>query len=158
MQTSSDYYFSPTLWQFSPNSTSFFFKQLQVKWSHSVMSDSLRPMDCSPPGSSIHGIHQARILEWVAISFSRGSSQPRDWTQVSHIAGRCFNLWATREALTRETHKYPLNWSSSQPKEGKDRIPTSHVISNPFTWLPFINLVILSTSINWITISFKLLT
>ena len=56
------------------------------------------PMDCSPPGSSIHRILQARILEWVAISFSRGSSWPRDWTWVSHIAGRCFNLWATREA------------------------------------------------------------
>ena len=53
------------------------------------------PVDCSPPGSSIHGILQARILEWVAISFSRGSSQPRDWTQVSCIAGRYFNLWAT---------------------------------------------------------------
>ena len=51
-------------------------------------------------GSSVHGIFQARILEWVTISFSRGSSQPRDWTQVSHIAGRCFNLWATREART----------------------------------------------------------
>ena len=50
------------------------------------------PMDCSPPGSSVHGIFQARILEWAAISFSRGSSQPRDWTQVSRITGRCFNL------------------------------------------------------------------
>ena len=57
------------------------------------------PVDCSPPGSSAW-ILQARILEWVAISFSRGSSQPRDWTQVSCIAGRCFNLWASREALT----------------------------------------------------------
>ena len=57
-------------------------------------------MDCSPPGSSIHGILQAIILEWVAISFSRGSSRPRDWTWVSCIAGRCFNLWATREAPT----------------------------------------------------------
>ena len=46
------------------------------------------PINCSPPGSSIHGILQARILEWVAIPFSRGSSQPRDWTQVSRIAGR----------------------------------------------------------------------
>ena len=52
-------------------------------------------MDCSPPGSSVHGILQARILEWVAISFSRGSSRPRDQTQVSHIAGRCFKFWAT---------------------------------------------------------------
>ena len=53
-------------------------------------------MDCSLPGSSIHGILQARILEWVAISFSRGSSRPRDWTQVSHIAGRPFTIWATK--------------------------------------------------------------
>ena len=48
------------------------------------------PMDCSLPGSSIHGIFQARVLEWVAISFSRGSSQPRDRTWVSLIVGRCF--------------------------------------------------------------------
>ena len=46
------------------------------------------PMDCSPPGSSVHGILQARILEGVAIPFSRGSSQPRDQTQVSCIAGK----------------------------------------------------------------------
>ena len=44
-------------------------------------------MDCSPPGSSVHGILQARILQWVAFPFSRGSSQPRDQTQVSQIAG-----------------------------------------------------------------------
>ena len=48
------------------------------------------PMDCSPPGISIHGIFQARLLEWVAISFSRGSSQPRDQTQVSRVVGRRF--------------------------------------------------------------------
>ena len=46
---------------------------------------------------TVDGILQARILEWVAIPFSRGSSQPRDWTQVSHIAGRFFTSWATRE-------------------------------------------------------------
>ena len=69
------------------------------KWSRSVMSDSLRPVDCSPPSSSVHGILQARILEWLAISFSRGSSWPRDQTQFSHIAGRRFNLCTTREAL-----------------------------------------------------------
>ena len=56
------------------------------------------PMDCSLPGPSVHGIFQARVLEWVAISFSRGSSQHRDRTRVSHIAGRCFTIWATREA------------------------------------------------------------
>ena len=62
------------------------------------------PTDCSLPGSSIHGIFQARILEWVAISFSRGSPRPRDRTQVSH-----FTVWATREVtlslLLYETHK-----------------------------------------------------
>ena len=52
-------------------------------------------MDCSPPGSSVHGISQARIMESVAISFSRGSSRPRDKTQVSCIAGRFFTIWAT---------------------------------------------------------------
>ena len=56
------------------------------------------PMDCSLPGSSVHGILQARILEWVVIPFSRRSSQPRDWTCSSHIAGRFFTIWATREA------------------------------------------------------------
>ena len=55
------------------------------------------PMACSLPGSSIHGILQARLLQRVAISFSKGSSQPRDQTRVSQIGGRCFNLWATRE-------------------------------------------------------------
>ena len=55
------------------------------------------PIDGSPPGSSVPGIPQARILEWVAISFFRGSSRPRDRTQVSQIAGRCFTVWATRE-------------------------------------------------------------
>ena len=50
------------------------------------------PMDCSPQGSSVHGILQARILEWVAISFARGSSHPRDRTWVSRTVGRRFNL------------------------------------------------------------------
>ena len=57
------------------------------------------PVDYNPPGSSIHGILQARLLEWVAMPFSRGSSQPRDWTLVSCIAGRFFTIWATREVL-----------------------------------------------------------
>ena len=58
------------------------------------------PMDHSPPGSSVLGILQARILEWVAMSFSRGSSQPRDWSWALHIAGRLFTIWAAREALS----------------------------------------------------------
>ena len=59
-------------------------------------------MDCGPPESSVHGILQAGILEWVAIPFSRGSSQPRDRTQVSCAAGRFFAVWATRGALNNE--------------------------------------------------------
>ena len=56
------------------------------------------PMDCSLPGSSVHGIFQARILECVAISFSRRFSWSKDWTRVSCIVGRHFTIWATREA------------------------------------------------------------
>ena len=74
----------------------------ELNWeseNHSVVTDSCSPIDCSPLGSSVHVILQARILEWVAISFSRGSSQPRDQTWVSCTAGRFFTIWATREAL-----------------------------------------------------------
>ena len=72
------------------------------------------PVDCTPLGSSVHGTLQARILQWVAILFSRGSSQPRVQTQVSCTAGRFFTIWATREALvyySMETHwfTYLLN-------------------------------------------------
>ena len=70
---------------------------ITVLWSesesHSVVSDFLQPH-----GLHSHGILQARILEWVAFPFSSGSSQPRDQTQVSHIEGRFFTSWATREA------------------------------------------------------------
>ena len=58
----------------------------------------LCPILCDPMDYAVRGILQARILEWVAISFSRGSSQPRNQTQVSCIAGRFFTSWATREA------------------------------------------------------------
>ena len=56
------------------------------------------PMDCSPLGSSVRGILQARILPWIAILFSRGVSQPKDWNCISWIAGRFFTIWATRKA------------------------------------------------------------
>ena len=68
--------------------------QVSESESRSVMSDSLRLHELY----TVHGILQARILEWVAFPFSRGSSQPRDWTQVSHIAGGFFTSWATTEA------------------------------------------------------------
>ena len=64
----------------------------------SVKIAQSHPPLCDPMDYIVHGILQARILEWVAVPFSRGSSQPRDWTQVSYIAGRFFTNWATREA------------------------------------------------------------
>ena len=63
------------------------------------MSGSLQPTDYT-----VHGILQARILEWVDFPFSRGSSQPRDRAQVSHIAGGFFTSWAIREAKLRGDH------------------------------------------------------
>ena len=63
------------------------------------------PIDCILPGSSVHGILQARILEWVAMPSSKGSSQPRDWTRVSYvscIAGGFFTTSATQEALSSQ--------------------------------------------------------
>ena len=60
------------------------------------------PMDCSLPSSSVHGIFHAIVLEWIAISFSRGSSWLRDRTQVSHIVNRCFTVWATNWQLLME--------------------------------------------------------
>ena len=64
------------------------------------------PIDCSSPEASVHGILQARTLEWVAIPFSRESSQPRGQTQISCIAGGFFTIWATREAHIYVTYIY----------------------------------------------------
>ena len=69
------------------------------------------PMDCSLPGSSVHGISQARILQCVAISFSRESPWPKDWIQVSCIAGRFFNCCTTWEALLSLVHSlFNVQW------------------------------------------------
>ena len=87
------------------------------------------PVDCSLPGSSIHGILQGKILEWVAISFSRGSSQPRDQTQVSHIAGRCFTLWVTKEA--QPEIKFPTSSGSLKKQESSRKTSTSALLTMP---------------------------
>ena len=71
-------------------------KWVPVTQSHPTIGNS---MDCSPPGSSVHGILQARRLEWVVIPFSRASSQPRDQTGVSCTAGRVFTISNTKETL-----------------------------------------------------------
>ena len=84
------------------------------------------PTLCDPTDYTVHGIPQARILEQVAIPFSRGSSQPRDGTQVSRIAGRFFTSRATREAQVLEWAAYPFSSGSSNPgiKPGSPAIKT----------------------------------
>ena len=100
----------PTLENWSPSKASFpktfiqgtRFQHMNLGGgvTHSVVSETLcNPTDCSSPGSSVHGILQAGILELIAMSSSRGSSQPRDWTLDPCITGRFFTIWAAREAL-----------------------------------------------------------
>ena len=91
-------------WKCARSTLSFWFcsevkkkkKKRSESVSPSVMSDSSDPMNCTPPASFVYGIFQARILKWIAMPFSRGSSWPRDWTWVSCIAGRFFTVWSTR--------------------------------------------------------------
>ena len=84
-------------------------KKVKVAQPYPTLCD---PMNCSSPGSSVHGTLQARILEWVAVPFSMASSQTRDQTQVSPIAGRFFTSWATREAqYTRKSAAKFKCWS-----------------------------------------------
>ena len=93
------------------------------------------PTDSSPPGSSIHGILQARIVEWVAFSFSRGSSQPRDWTQVCHIAGSFLTVWASRGTQMIKHNSnircyqkaYDLEFNGSSPH-------THHILKDGDEW------------------------
>ena len=78
------------------------------------------PMDYSLPGFSVHGIFQVRVLEWVAISFSRGSSWPRDRTRVSCIVGRRFTHWAILNHLNYQGSPFP--WIHHSPMETLDWI------------------------------------
>ena len=94
-------------------------------------------MDCSLPASSIHGIIQARVPEWVAISFSRGSCRSRDRTWVSHIVGRRFTVWATREVLVlllERTESFQfLSYWFSMVSESSNRIANILSLLNIFT-------------------------
>ena len=79
--------------------------------SHSVMSNLCHMLGCSLPGSFVHRIFQARILEWIAISSSKGSPQPKDWTHVSclsYIAGRFSTHWTIRLSHCLLTNKYKV--------------------------------------------------
>ena len=131
-------------------------------WSESELAQSCltlcNPMDCSLPGSFVHGILQGRVLEWVAISFSRGAPEASDWTQVSCIAGRFFNVWSTREALVNPSvqllshvqlfatpwtiaHQATLSitnsWSPPKPVSIETMMPSNHIIlCRPLLLLP----------------------
>ena len=90
---------------------------LRYKW---VKVTQSFPTLCEPMDCTVHGILQARILDWVAFLFSRGSSQPRDQTQVSRIAHRFFTSWARREALSRlviaslpRSKRFLISWLQS---------------------------------------------
>ena len=80
-----------------------------------AVSNSLQLMDCSLPGSFVHRILQARILDWVAIPFSRGSSWPREWTQVSGIAGRSFSFLPS-EPPGKPSHDVSCHSSDNRPR------------------------------------------
>ena len=112
------------LWSESPSVVS------NTLWPHGPWHLTLKSLsrvqlcnstDCSLPGSSIHGTFQARVLEWIAISFSRRSYRPRDQTQVSHIVGRHFTVWVTVHGILgariREWVAGPFSRGSSQPRD-----------------------------------------
>ena len=99
--------------------------------SRSIGTNSLWPKGWSPPGSSVHGILQARILKWVVISFSRGSSQPRDRTLVSCISGRLFNDWAIREFqiyiyVHTHTHGFPTDSVGKESASNARLLPAKY--------------------------------
>ena len=103
------------------------------------------PVDCSPPGSNVHGIIQARLLEWVAIPFSGGSSWPRDWTQVFCVAGWFFAIWATTDLAPSKkivpiyipsNRGYMSFWSSIMPNTKLFKLQKSKMIISLF--LPFV--------------------
>ena len=90
------------------------------------------PMGCSLPGSSVYGVFQAIVLKWIAFSFSRGSSQPRDQAWVSHIVDRCFNVCSIREVLKKkkckkakqlseEALQIAVKWRKAKSKGEKER-------------------------------------
>ena len=99
----------------SLDSTTLKESESEVVQSCSTLCD---PVDCSLPRSSIHGIFQARVLEWVAISFSRGSSQPRGHTWVSHIVGRRFTIWATKQVVTHTLKGKGWNLAMTTRRQG----------------------------------------
>ena len=98
-------------------------------------------MDCSPPSSSVTGILQARKLEWVAMPSSREAFQPRDWTQVSHIAGGLFTVWVTREAQeygSRQPIPSPGDLSNPRIEPGCPALQADSLPAESLQWCPII--------------------
>ena len=100
---------------------------------------------CDPKDYTVHGILQARILEWVAFPFSSGLSQPRDWTQVSHIPGGFFTSWATREA--QDIVRYAAKSLQSCPTlcDPIDSIPRGSTVLG----------ILQARTLEWVAISFS---
>ena len=102
-------------------------------------------LDCSLSSSSVYGAVQARMLEWVAIPFSRGSSQPRDQTWVSCIAGRFFTIWATREAQWDSSqwfHKSFWQFLTISPTPTPSGHPSSRAV---ISLMPYENVIVLDS-------------
>ena len=105
------------------------------EWSCSVVSDSATPWTiCRLPGSSIHGVFQVSILEWIAISFSRRSSWPRDRTHVSCIGRQILYCWATREAPLNELIWLIFHWIFQARIQEWIAISFSRRSSRPRDW------------------------
>ena len=122
---------------------------IKVKVTQSCLT-LCNPMDCSLPGSSVHRLLQTRILEWVAVPFSRGSSQARDRTHISHTADRFFTVWVTREALGLSKLKQALvAWKKGKWLKGRQPrcLPhlTQHLDCPQFWWAA------VSLSLKWAT-------
>ena len=115
------------------------------------------PMDYSLPGSFVHGFLQARILEWVAMPFSRGSSPPRNWTWVSCIEGRFFTIWATWEVHITQRIVYfyhpaifgkPVKSSTSNSSCGAQSAYATYKYSHSQHFLCFLLITPLLSSYN----------
>ena len=101
-----------------------------------MISNKWKPLSCvwffATPWTTVHGTLQARILEWAAFPFSRGSSQPRVWTQVSPIAGRFFPSWATGES-----HLLEITYGANKElglKSTTNSMINDHLLSSKYLW------------------------
>ena len=121
------------------------------------------PMDWSLPGSSVHGILQARTVEWVAVPFSRGSSQFRDQTQVSCIAGRFFTVWVTKVAYIRDGLSLNSSVFSGSLNQCPENAAAKSLKSCPTLWDPIdssppgspVPGILQARTLDWVAISFS---